>query len=60
MLLQLGIESIFKTDANLTKIVTKGSLQVTSLLQNVKIEVDEEGTLAAADTGISKKNLSFL
>ncbi|XP_076177429.1 uncharacterized protein LOC143151855 [Ptiloglossa arizonensis] len=46
----LGIESIFKTDANLTKIVTKGSLQVTSLLQNVKIEVDEEGTLAAADT----------
>ena len=48
----LGIESIFNSNANLTEIVSNGSLQVTSLLQNVKIEVDEEGTLAAADTEV--------
>ena len=54
----LGIESIFNSNANLTEIVSSGSLHVTSLLQNVKIEVDEEGTLAAADTEIGVGFLS--
>lgn len=48
---------MFNSNANFTEIVSNGSLQVTSLLQNVKIEVDEEGTLAAADTGILYETL---
>ncbi|XP_076668244.1 uncharacterized protein LOC143368914 [Andrena cerasifolii] len=56
----LGIESIFNSNANFTEIISNGSLQVTSLLQNVKIEVDEEGTLAAADTEVGFGFLSSL
>lgn len=49
----LGIESIFSPTVNLTGATVDGVLRVTSILQNVKIEVDEEGTLAAADTEIA-------
>lgn len=49
----LGIERIFTPSANLTRITTDGSLRVTSILQNVRIDVDEEGTLAAADTEVA-------
>ncbi|XP_078048836.1 uncharacterized protein LOC144476110 isoform X2 [Augochlora pura] len=49
----LGIERIFTPSANLTRIATDGSLRVTSILQNVRIDVDEEGTLAAADTEVA-------
>ncbi|XP_054005650.1 uncharacterized protein LOC128890802 isoform X1 [Hylaeus anthracinus] len=54
----LGIDRIFNSNANLTKIVSNGPLQVTSIVQNVQIEVDEEGTLAVADTEIGFVPLS--
>ncbi|XP_043265497.1 uncharacterized protein LOC122405073 isoform X2 [Colletes gigas] len=54
----LGIESIFESDANLTNIVSNGSLKVASIFQNVRIEVDEDGTLAVADTEIGFVPLS--
>ncbi|XP_076659072.1 uncharacterized protein LOC143362614 [Halictus rubicundus] len=50
---RLGIESIFEPTANLTRIALNGGLRVTSILQNVKMNVDEEGTLAAADTEVA-------
>ncbi|XP_076279491.1 uncharacterized protein LOC143208714 isoform X2 [Lasioglossum baleicum] len=49
----MGIESIFAPTANLTRVAINGALRVTSILQNVKIEVSEEGTLAAADTEVA-------
>lgn len=39
--------------ANLSGIVNDDSLRVASVVQNAKIEVDEDGTVAAAVTGIS-------
>ncbi|KAF3424849.1 hypothetical protein E2986_00965 [Frieseomelitta varia] len=47
----LGIEDIFQPNTNLTKLISNSSIHVTSILQNIKLEIDEEGTLAAADTG---------
>lgn len=49
----LGIESIFTPTANLSGIVINGAPRVTNILQNVKINVDEEGTIAAADTEVA-------
>ncbi|XP_029038073.2 uncharacterized protein LOC114873665 [Osmia bicornis bicornis] len=54
----LGIESIFRFDANLTNIVSNGSVRVTDILQKIKVEIDEEGTLAAADTEVGYQLLS--
>lgn len=48
---QLGIENIFQPNTNLSKMISDSSIHVTSILQNVKLEIDEEGTLAATDTG---------
>ncbi|KAK1136414.1 hypothetical protein K0M31_000972 [Melipona bicolor] len=49
----LGIEDIFQPNTNLTKLISNSSIHVTSILQNIKLEIDEEGTLAAADTEIT-------
>ncbi|KZC12911.1 Serpin I2, partial [Dufourea novaeangliae] len=55
----LGIESIFRDTTNLTEVISRSAaLQVTSILQNVRIKVDEDGTLAAADTEIGFVPLS--
>ncbi|KOC68055.1 Serine proteinase inhibitor A3K, partial [Habropoda laboriosa] len=56
---RLGIQNIFQDNTNFTKMVSGGSIRVTSILQNVKIEVDEEGTLAAAVTEIGYQLLSL-
>ncbi|CAL7946686.1 unnamed protein product [Xylocopa violacea] len=55
---RLGIKNIFQSNANLTKMITTDSVYVTNFVQNVKIEIDEEGTLAAADTELGYKFLS--
>ncbi|KAL2735249.1 antithrombin-III-like isoform X2 [Vespula squamosa] len=49
----LGVHSIFEMTADLSGITEDGPLYVKSILQNAKIEVDEEGTVAAAVTGLS-------
>ncbi|KAK9294348.1 hypothetical protein QLX08_011018 [Tetragonisca angustula] len=54
----LGIENIFQPNTNLTKLISNSSIHVTSILQNIKLEIDEEGTLAAADTEITVGFLS--
>lgn len=48
---RMGIKSLFDYAANLTGIVEENSLRVSSVIQNAKIEVDEDGTVAAAVTG---------
>ncbi|KAK2576905.1 hypothetical protein KPH14_005528 [Odynerus spinipes] len=50
---RMGIHTVFEMSADLTKITTDGALHVGSILQNAKIEVDEEGTVAAAVTGLT-------
>ncbi|CAK9799548.1 Serine protease inhibitor 2 [Anthophora plagiata] len=55
----MGIKSIFQTNANFTEMISNGSLRVTNILQNVKVEIDEEGTLAAAVTEIGYQLLSL-
>lgn len=50
---RMGIRTIFEMTANLSKITTDSALRVGSILQNARIEVDEEGTVAAAVTGLS-------
>lgn len=47
----MGVYTMFKTSADLSGITENGPLYVKSILQNAKIEVDEEGTIAAALTG---------
>ncbi|XP_033314153.1 uncharacterized protein LOC117213042 [Bombus bifarius] len=54
----LGIENIFQPNTNLSKMISDSSIHVTSILQNVKLEIDEEGTLAATDTEIGYELLS--
>jgi len=47
----MGIQDIFSSAANFTGIVFNKYLQLANIIQNAKIEVDEEGTIAAAVTG---------
>lgn len=47
----MGIVDIFDTGANFTGIMNNDYLRIENILQNAKIEVDEEGTIAAAVTG---------
>lgn len=42
---------MFETTADLSGITEDGPLYVKNILQNAKIEVDEQGTIAAAVTG---------
>ena len=50
---QLGIQEAFSTNANLTGMIqwVNYELHVSNLLHKAKIEVNEEGTVAAAATG---------
>lgn len=47
----MGVQDIFGPAANFTGIVSNDYLRIGSIMQNAKIEVDEEGTIAAAVTG---------
>ncbi|XP_015597657.1 uncharacterized protein LOC107268913 [Cephus cinctus] len=49
---KLGINDLFDLNANLSGIM-KSPIRVGNVLHNAKIEVNEEGTIAAAVTGIS-------
>jgi len=53
----MGVQDIFRSTANFTGIVSNNSLQIGNIIQNAKIEVDEEGTIAAAVTGNCPHNL---
>jgi serpin B len=50
---QLGIQEIFSANANLTGIVQWGTqdLHISNIFHKAKIEINEEGTVAAAATG---------
>lgn len=47
----MGVLDVFGTAANFTGIVYNDHLRIGNIIQNAKIEVDEEGTIAAAVTG---------
>jgi serpin B len=50
---QVGIQEIFSTNANLSGMIhwINYELHVSNFLHKAKIEVNEEGTVAAAATG---------
>ncbi|KAJ8923743.1 hypothetical protein NQ315_010324 [Exocentrus adspersus] len=48
---QLRIREIFGPQANLSGIVENGNVLINSLVHKTRIEVDEQGTVAAAATG---------
>lgn len=48
----MGVSDIFGPAANFTGIVYNDYLRIGNIIQNAKIEVNEEGTIAAAVTGI--------
>jgi serine protease inhibitor len=50
---QTGIQDVFSTNANLTGMVqwTNYDLHASNFLHKAKIEVNEDGTIAAAATG---------
>jgi serine protease inhibitor len=48
--LQMGINDVFDTYANLSKISTSSEIFLSRLIHKAKIEVNEEGTLAVAVT----------
>ncbi|XP_021937997.1 serine protease inhibitor 42Dd-like isoform X2 [Zootermopsis nevadensis] len=52
-LIELGIQDIFSTNANLTGMVQWGShnFHISNIFHKAKIEINEEGTVAAAATG---------
>ncbi|KAM0725674.1 Serine protease inhibitor 2 [Formica fusca] len=49
-LMRMGVQDIFGTAANFTGILYNDHLRIGGIIQNAKIEVDEEGTVAAAVT----------
>lgn len=51
VLVSLGINDLFNFNANLTGLFASGATRVGSVLHNAKIEVNEQGTVAAAATG---------
>lgn len=53
----LGMEEIFGNNANFTRITSQPPLKVSKIIQKAFIEVNEEGSEAAAVTG--KFNLSY-
>lgn len=50
---QVGIQEVFSTNANLTGMIqwVNYELHVSNFLHKAKIEINEEGTVAAAATG---------
>lgn len=55
----MGVQDIFSPTANFTGIAHNEYLRVGKIIQNAKIEVNEEGTIAAAVTGNYFHNLIF-
>ncbi|XP_011685298.1 PREDICTED: heparin cofactor 2-like isoform X2 [Wasmannia auropunctata] len=49
-LTHMGVQDIFSPAANFTGITSNDYLRIGNIIQNAKIEVDEEGTIAAAVT----------
>ncbi|XP_071654183.1 uncharacterized protein [Temnothorax longispinosus] len=49
-LMRMGVQDIFSPAANFTGITSNEYLRVGNIIQNAKIEVDEQGTIAAAVT----------
>lgn len=48
----MGVLDIFDRTANFTGIIhNNDSLRIGNIIQNAKIEINEEGTIAAAATG---------
>lgn len=56
-LFQMGINDIFNPAANFTGIVSNEYLRVGNIIQTAKIEINEEGTIAAAVTGNYHRNM---
>ncbi|XP_011879335.1 PREDICTED: uncharacterized protein LOC105568344 [Vollenhovia emeryi] len=52
-LTRMGVQDIFSPAANFTGIVSNEFLRLGNIIQNAKIEVDEEGTVAAAVTELA-------
>ncbi|KYM94473.1 Serpin B3, partial [Cyphomyrmex costatus] len=52
-LMHMGVQDIFSVAANFTGIVFNEYLLLANIIQNAKIEVDEEGTIAAAVTELA-------
>ncbi|XP_008207605.3 uncharacterized protein LOC100118367 [Nasonia vitripennis] len=50
---KLGIKDLFDDNANLTTAFPRGNLQVGAVMHNAQIQVNEEGTIAAAVSGVS-------
>lgn len=55
----LGVKDIFNGNANFSKISTKQSLYVSDIIQKTYISLDEQGTKAAAATGVEVRNYSL-
>lgn len=47
----MGVQEIFTAAANFTGIMHNSQMQIGNVIQNAKIEVDEEGTIAVAVSG---------
>ncbi|KYQ54644.1 Serpin B3, partial [Trachymyrmex zeteki] len=52
-LMRMGVQDIFSSAANFTGIVFNEHLLLANIIQNAKIEVDEEGTVATAATELA-------
>lgn len=52
----MGVLDIFDTRANFTGFIHNDYLRIGNIIQNAKIEVNEEGTIAVAVTGNYRHN----
>lgn len=52
----MGVRDIFGMAANFTGVIYNDHLRIGNIIQNAKIEVNEEGTIAAAVTGNYQHN----
>ncbi|XP_011505093.1 PREDICTED: LOW QUALITY PROTEIN: uncharacterized protein LOC105367929 [Ceratosolen solmsi marchali] len=50
---QLGIRDLFQKNANLTMAFPANTVKVNAVIHNARIDVNEEGTVASAITGVS-------
>ena len=57
MLADLGLENIFSDDADFSDITDKNT-KVSTILQKTKLELDENGTKAAAVTAVIMEGMS--
>ncbi|CAJ0588784.1 unnamed protein product [Cylicocyclus nassatus] len=59
-LISMGITEMFSDDADLSGISETGGLKISKALHKAMIEVDEEGTTAAAATALVADNMAFI